>query len=98
MKKDLAQLMLNTAANLLGFCLIVITSIHLADFSEGRFVDELTVLVAVLLTVSSVLSFIVLRHEESRATKQLYFWAGAFFMASLIGILVSIVLIALNYI
>lgn len=95
--RELAQVMLNTAANLLGFCLIVITSLHISDADERMFVDELTMIVALLLTLSSVFSFIVLRHEETGASNKLYLIAASCFMASLFGILVSIVLIVFNY-
>jgi len=97
MNKELAQLMLNTAANLLGFCLIVITSLHINNFTEGHFVDELTMVVTVMLTVSSVLSFVLLQREGGSG-KRMFRWAASFFMAGLMGILVAIVLIAFNYI
>ena len=95
--RELAQLMLNTGANLLGFCLIVITALHIADAAERLFVDEVTMIVALLVTLSCVLSFIVLRHEDSPASKRLSAIASYCFMASLFGILVSIVLIVFNY-
>ncbi|MFM2207224.1 MAG: hypothetical protein RL213_1199 [Bacteroidota bacterium] len=96
MNKDLAQVMLNTAANLLGFCLIVITTLRMKDVEEARFVDKLMMLVTLLLAVSCVLSFAVLHRTDNRL-KRLYSWAGYFFMASLVGILVSISLIAFYY-
>ena len=49
---------LGTSANLLGFCLIIITSLHLTNQSENYLVDEITALVALLLTISTVFSFI----------------------------------------
>ena len=39
---------LNTSANLLGFCLFIITSLHIASPLETHFIDELTSIVAIL--------------------------------------------------
>jgi hypothetical protein len=93
-----AQLILNTSANLLGFCLVVITSLHISNFTTGHYVDEITLIVAFLLTVSNVLSFYAIRQNDSvkRATAEK--WCELFFMAALIGILVSIALITFNFI
>ena len=44
---------LGTSANLLGFCLFIITSLHISDKTEGYLIDEFTSGVALLLTFSS---------------------------------------------
>lgn len=96
--KNTAQLILNTSANLLGFCLVVITSLHISNFTTGHWVDEITLVVAVLLTLSSVLSFYAVRQKESKKRGSAEKWSELFFMGALVGILVAIILITLNFI
>jgi uncharacterized membrane protein SirB2 len=89
---------LNTAANLLGFCLVVITSLHIANEIATHFIDELTALVALLLTFSCGLSFVSIRTTHEQKSRRLENIADYFFMSSLVGILIIILLITLNVI
>lgn len=98
MANKTSQHILTTSANLLGFCLFVITSLHIANQIEENVVDEFTSVVAVLLTVSCILSFISIRTSNLEREKQLESVADYFFVFSLIGILVIILLITLNFI
>ena len=98
MSKGSSQLILNVSGNLLGFCLIVITSLHIADIKEGRFLDELMMIVALLLTSASVFSFVSLKHENETVSLRLERWSEYFFFSSLVGILIAVMLITLNYI
>ena len=43
---------LNTSANLLGFCLFVITSLQISDKMEADYIDEFTCIIAIILTFS----------------------------------------------
>lgn len=98
MANNTSQHILATSANLLGFCLFVITSLHIANFAENHIIDELTSVVAVMLTISSVLSFLSIRTVNHKRERLLETIADYFFFASLLGILVIILLITLNYI
>ena len=93
-----SQHILNTSANLLGFCLFVITSLHVANRIETHIIDELTAIVAVFLTFSCVVSFISLKTTNQRREQRLEAFANYMFIISLIGILVIILLITLNII
>jgi hypothetical protein len=66
MANKTSQHILGTSANLLGFCLFVITSIHLADKTKNNLIDEFTSIIALLLTASSVFSFISIRTENEK--------------------------------
>jgi hypothetical protein len=88
---------LSTSANLLGFCLVVITSLHITNKSEVGILDELTSLVAVLLIFSCLFSFFSIRTTIKKREVQLESIADYFFIASLIGILIVIAIIALNF-
>jgi hypothetical protein len=48
---------LSTSSNLLGFCLLVLTSLKISNFHELTVIDEFTGTAAILLMAASVLSF-----------------------------------------
>lgn len=88
---------LGTSANLLGFCLFVMTSIRLSNTSENSLIDEFTSMVAMFLTISSILSFISIRTKLLKREQMLEKYADYFFMISLIGIFGIIIFISLNF-
>jgi hypothetical protein len=89
--------MLSTAANLLGFCLFVITAFHVADKSQNTLVDEFTGVVAILLAASCLFSFASIRSTSGPKEKTLENIAEVLFLFSLIGILFIIVFITLQF-
>lgn len=89
---------LNTSATLLGFCLFVINSLHISNMVETEIIDELTSIIAVLLTLSSIFSFISIKTNNTKKEKSFENIADYFFIISLLGILIIILLITLNYI
>lgn len=88
---------LNTSANLLGFCLFIITSLHIANPMETHFIDELTSIVSILLTFSCMFSFVSIRTKKPEREVQLEKIADYLFFTALVGILVSILIITINY-
>jgi hypothetical protein len=98
MANNTSQHILNTSANLLGFCLFVITSLRIANLTETLLIDELTSIVAVLLTLSCVFSFGSLRTKKPVRERRLENIADYFFMTSLFGILIIILLIVFNFV
>lgn len=98
MANKTSQHILTTAANLLGFCLFVITSLHIANKIENHLIDELTSLIAILLTISCIFSFISIRTKNQQRERKFEVIADYLFVLSLIGILAIILLITLNFI
>lgn len=98
MANNTSQHILNTSANLLGFCLFVITSLHIASQTETHIIDELTSCIAVLLTFSCIFSFASIRTSNQKKEKRLETIADYLFVISLVGILIIILLIAFNFI
>lgn len=98
MANKTSQHILSTSATLLGFCLFVITALHVSSLSETHIIDELTSTIAVLLTISSIFSFMSIRSLKPAHEKKYETIADYLFLVSLIGILVVILLIALNYV
>ncbi len=98
MANNTSQHILNTSANLLGFCLFVITSLHISNIKQAHVIDELTSIVATLLTFSCFFSFISIRVNNTKAEKRLETIADYLFLISLAGILIIIIMIARNFI
>ncbi len=97
MANNTSQHILNTSASLLGFCLFVITSLHIANKTETFFIDEFTSVVAVLLTFSCLFSFVSIRTNYSKREKYFETIADYFFVIALVGILIIILLITFNF-
>ena len=97
MANKTSQHILSTSANLLGFCLFIITSLHLADKTENTLMDELTSIVALLLTVSSFLSFSSIRTEDKNKEDRLEQIADYLFLISLVGIFGVIVFLIFTF-
>ena len=90
---------LSTSANLLGFCLFVITSLHISNLKENHVIDEMTSIIAAILTFSCIFSFISIRigenHDQARRLESV---ADYLFLISLIGIFIVISFITMNII
>jgi tetrahydromethanopterin S-methyltransferase subunit C len=97
MANNTSQHILSTAGNLLGFCLVVITSLHISNQIENHLIDELTAVVAILLTLSCIFSFGSIRTSSEKKEKQFETSADYLFIAALVGILIIILLITLNF-
>ena len=97
MANNTSKHILNTSANLLGFCLFVITSLHISDIIETRMIDILTSVVAIFLTFSCILSFISIRTTNLKRERTYETMADYLFISSLTGILIIILMITLNF-
>ncbi|MEI9808175.1 MAG: hypothetical protein WDO16_10025 [Bacteroidota bacterium] len=98
MANNTSQHILSTSANLLGFCLFVITSLHATNKTASTFIDEFTSVIALLLTFSCFLSFISLRTKDPVKERKLEIIADYLFIISLAGILLIILLLVLNFV
>ncbi len=92
-----SQHILSASANLLGVCLFIITSLHISNHTENSLIDEFTAMIALLLTVSSVLSFISIRTENPKMEVRLENMADYLFMISLIGICTIIFFVIITF-
>ncbi len=70
MKDGTSQHILNTSTNLLGFCLLIITSLRISNYSARSSIDEVASVVAILLIFSSLTSFFSLQTKDiEKSTK-----------------------------
>lgn len=63
-----SQHILNTSSNLLGFCLIVLTTLKISKYSQVSMIDEFTGVTCILLAASSLFSFMSIRNGEEKAS------------------------------
>ena len=87
---------LNTAANLLGFCLIIITSLHIAKITHNNLVDEFSSIAAVLLTFSCLLSFVSIKTTDTKKERIFENMADILFFTALTGVLLIIIYVAIK--
>jgi hypothetical protein len=98
MANKTSQHILSTSANLLGFCLFVITALHISDGFQQSIIDELTTVISLILAVSAILSFLSIRTQKEKVEQRLEMIADYSFIIALTGIGIIIGLIAINLI
>ena len=98
MANKTSQHILSTAANLLGFCLFVVTSLHISNYSVKTRIDEFTSFVSVLLVFSCLFSFFSIRTEDEKRERLLENAADFLFGLALVGLLVIVLMLALKFI
>lgn len=79
---------LNASSNLVGLCFIVLTSIRMLKIGEATLVDEFTTIAFLIFMVSTILSFLSMRHNGAYA-ERLELLADYIFMAGLFLLFVS---------
>lgn len=84
---------LNASSGLLGFCLVILTSLEITAISDGTFIDEIAGIASLLLAISCMMSFMSIRTKSEIREKSYEKIADYMFMAALfcIGISVTIV-------
>ena len=98
MANNTSQHILPTSANLLGFCLFVITSLHVTNKAASSAIDEFASVIALFLTVACLLSFSSIRTKNENKEKRLESIGEYFFGLSLIGIVIVILLLVFGLI
>ena len=89
---------LSASANLLGFCLFVITSLHITNKSDISVIDEFASVVTLLLTFSCLFSFFSIKTIKEKQKKHLELIADFLFILSLFGIITIVLLLVFNLI
>lgn len=85
---------LNTSANLLGLCFIVLTSIKVSNMQDSTLIDETTALAIILFMTSSILSFLSMRNEKY--TVRLEKLADFIFLSGLIVLFLTTMMVTFN--
>lgn len=77
---------LSTSSNLLGFCLLVLTSLKISKFQQATMIDEFTGVASVLLIAASILSFLSMRTKNVKQSVNYERIADLIFLIALITI------------
>ncbi len=88
---------LNTSATLLGFCLLVLTSIKVAKLSEVTIIDETTGIATILLMVSTLFSFLSMRSKDLKKSENFESIADYVFFSALLFLAIAICLVSFNF-
>lgn len=98
MERNKSQHILNTSSNLLGFCLLVLTSLKISKLSEVSRIDEMTGVASILLIASCLLSFLSIRTNKPKLVAKYEGLADYIFIAGLFLVFVITFLVAFSLI
>lgn len=85
---------LNTSSNLLGFCLLIITSLKISGKSAQTLVDEILMGSLVLFMTSCLLSFLSMRSHKPKSITLMEHLAEYAFVTGLVSLFVVVLIIA----
>lgn len=98
MERSKSQHILNTSSNLLGFCLVVLTSLKISRLSEVSRIDEMTGIASILLIASCLFSFLSIRTGKQKLAVKYESLADYIFIAGLFLVFVITFLVAFSLI
>ena len=87
---------LNSSSNLLGFCFIVLTSLHILNRSEQTIIDEIVAFASLLFMTCSILSFLSIRSKNAKRSEWYENIADYIFLIGLFVLFSVIVVIVFN--
>lgn len=97
MRESRSPHILNTSANLLGLCFIVLTSIKVSKMQDVTLIDETTALAIVLFMASCMLSFISMG-KSLGSSRKLEKAADIIFLSGLVVLFLTTMMITFNVI
>lgn len=98
MERNKSQHILNTSSNLLGFCLVVLTSLKISKLSEVSKIDEMTGVASILLIASCLLSFLSIRTNKQKLVAKYENVADYIFIVGLFLVFIITFLVAFSLI
>jgi hypothetical protein len=96
MSNKTSQNIIGSATNLPGFCLVVISVIHISKKNQNSYADEFVSLIALLLTISCILSFTSLKTFSVRKEAAFEKIADFLFLLALFGIFAIILFMTIK--
>lgn len=94
--KKTAPHILNASTNLLGFCLVIITSLKISKFKHSSYLDEFTVGAIFCLTLSCTLSFLAIKSKQLKRSHILENSADILFFIALLFILLAVCIVSID--
>ena len=96
MATEKASNILGTSSNLLGFCLVVLTTFKISGFNVFTFIDEVTGIISVFLGMSCLLSFLSKYATKETLSERYEQAAIKVFIISLSLLFITILMIAFS--
>ena len=87
---------LNASSGLLGFCLVILTSLEITKINDQTYIDEIAGIASLGLAISCLLSFMAIRSTKENYEKKYEKIADYFFITSLLCISLSVILVTFN--
>jgi len=94
--KKTAPHILNASTNLLGFCLVILTSLKLAKFQHHSYLNEFAVCAILCLVSSCTLSFLAIKTEKEKVSGKLENIADVLFFGALLCITSAICIVRID--
>ncbi|MCW3127853.1 MAG: hypothetical protein JWO03_3511 [Bacteroidetes bacterium] len=88
---------LNTSANLMGLCFIILTSIELLKIKTTTYLDEIVFLAIILFMSSSIVSFLSMKTTHKTSIR-LENAADYIFLSGLIVLFITAILISFDFV
>lgn len=89
---------LNASSNLLGFCLLIITSLKITNSDGNTYLDEFSGVAAMLFAVSCIFSFMSIRAKNEKHQNIFESIADVLFFGALICIFFAVALVFIKVI
>ncbi|QDP86244.1 hypothetical protein FNJ88_12050 [Chryseobacterium sp. SNU WT5] len=87
---------LNASSGLLGFCLVILTSLEITKVSDRTFIDEIAGLASLCLSISCFMSFLAIRSTKENFESKFEKIADYLFITALLCISISVILVTFN--
>lgn len=97
MRNEEAPHILNTSANLLGICFLVLTSIQVLNLAEKTVIDSIIAFSIFMFMTSCLLSFLSMRHIRTYS-KRFELVADYIFLGGLFSLFITTMLLTFNII
>ncbi len=89
---------LNASSNLLGFCLIIITSLRITKTSHGTYIDESAGIASICLAASCFFFVSIVKIRQYKSQKKSEKIAEYLFITALVMITVAVILLSIKVI
>lgn len=87
---------LNASTNLLGFCLVILTSLKIAKFPHHTYLDVCTVGAIFSLSISCTLSFLAIKTKHAASSRLLENIADILFFLALLCIIITVLIVSID--
>lgn len=95
--KEKSSHILNAASNLVGFCIVALTSLKILSLRERTIIDEVLVVAIGLFIASIIFSFLSIRSNDEQANKYGRV-ADYIFLVGIFSLSAAVVLISFDFI